>query len=162
MVKRWSGLVLAFGLAAACSKDKDGGPGGGAGGGYVRAGKVTEARLMLSKLEKTLKVAAAMDNKLPEGTAPLTPSKACCSFPDQVCPPDLAAWQGGLWAALEFQIDQPHRFQYDMTSDGTAFTARAVGDLNCKGDNVTLTLRGKFDATTAEVTTELDDPSEKR
>lgn len=36
-------------------------------------------------------------------------------------------------AALEFQTDQPHFFQYSYRSDSKTFTATAVGDIDCDG-----------------------------
>ena len=55
---------------------------------------------------------------------------------------DAAAWQNPTWQALDFSIDEPHMFRYAYESDGKTFTAKAVGDLDCDGTEVTYTLTG--------------------
>jgi hypothetical protein len=44
------------------------------------------------------------------------------------------------WQALDFQISEPHRYQYSYSSDGHSFHAIAVGDLDCDGVSSTYTL----------------------
>jgi hypothetical protein len=129
---------------------------------YIRASKAIEARVSLERLAKSIKTYAVRDGTLPVGTAPATPSTPCCELPDKQCLPDPAAWQVEPWASLEFAIDFPHRFQYDITSDGKTFTAHAVADLSCDGKRTTLTMRGTLDPSTAAVTIELDDPTDKK
>lgn len=48
-----------------------------------------------------------------------------------------ATWTAPTWRALYFAIEGPQYYRYEYTSTGTgpdaAFTARAIGDLNCDG-----------------------------
>ena len=96
--------------------------------------------------------------KFPVGSAPLTPATDCCKGEGGKCQPDPKAWTAGPWAALEFSIDEPHLFRYSYEStDGTTFTATAVGDLDCSGKPQTFTLKGTVDAGNPKV--ELQEPT---
>lgn len=74
--------------------------------------------------------------RFPE-SVPLTPSRPCCEGPNQRCPGyaenELGPWDHPTWQALNFRTSDPHRFQFEFVSDGTSFTARAIGDLDCDG-----------------------------
>jgi hypothetical protein len=45
-----------------------------------------------------------------------------------------------VWQALDFSIEEPHRFRYTYESDGKTATATAIGDLDCDGTAITYTL----------------------
>ncbi len=69
-------------------------------------------------------------------STPLTPSVDCCSDPDGRCNPwdyGAAQWITPTWHALNFAISDSHYYRYEFVSDGTTFTARAIGDLDCDG-----------------------------
>jgi hypothetical protein len=48
-----------------------------------------------------------------------------------------------VWHALDFEIDQPSLFRYSYESNGKTFTAKAVGDLDCDGIEITYELNGE-------------------
>ena len=147
-------VVVAVVAVVGCKKDKGGADKGadpttdkgGGGGSYLDNAKMTEAKLMLNRLEKDLKTYAIQTGGVPVAKAPLTPASPCCAAPDHKCPVDPNNWAGEPWKSLEFTIDEPHLFQYDYESDGKTFTAHAVGDLGCNGKTTTLTLTGSIDA----------------
>jgi len=125
---------------------------------YQDKSKATEAKLMLNKIGKSAKLIFAETSKFPIGNAPLTPATECCKGDGAKCQPDPKAWTAGPWAAMEFTIDEPHRFRYSYESaDGTTFTATAVGDLDCSGKPQTFTLKGSVDAGNPKV--ELQEPT---
>lgn len=67
-------------------------------------------------------------------SAPLTPAVSACQAGESVEHAYRAEeWLHPTWQALEFRPKEPFRMQYTFVSDGTQFTARAHGDLNCDG-----------------------------
>ena len=114
-------------------------------GDYQAKSKASEGKVMLKMLEKRLKMAAVEKAALPTGKVGPTPATPCCKQPDQKCPPTPADWADPTWQALEFQIDEPMRFQYSYESDGKIVTATATGDLACDGHATTLTLKRTLD-----------------
>ena len=106
----------------------------------------SEAELNLIALGKSAGAQYAILDAFPTGTLPLTPATPCCAGADHKCPADPADWRAPLWEDLTFELVEPSHFQYDYTSDGKIFTARAVGDLDCDGTSVTYVLRGSVDA----------------
>ncbi|MEP6866395.1 MAG: hypothetical protein ABJE66_37600 [Deltaproteobacteria bacterium] len=120
--------------------------------------KPIEAKLQLDRIGKDAKRIYAETSKFPVGSAPLTPATDCCKGEGGKCQPDPKAWTAGPWAAMEFTIDEPHLFRYSYEStDGTTFTATAVGDLDCSGRPQTFTLKGSVDAGNPKV--ELQEPT---
>jgi hypothetical protein len=107
---------------------------------YMHESKPTEAALELDKLGKNAKVYYLTNEAFPAGDAPLTPAEPCCEGPNAKCPPAGAAWQDPVWTALDFQIDEPTRFQYRYHSDGKTVEAEAIGDLDCDGTAITYKL----------------------
>jgi hypothetical protein len=103
---------------------------------------LADARLQLSKLSKTARIYFAMNADFPVGHVGSTPVTPCCRGANGECPPQREDWTNPVWQTLDFQIDEPHRFQYTWDSDGKTFTAKAVGDPECTGNTVTLVLRG--------------------
>ena len=146
-----SGTPTMGDLAACASKDKG-------FKDYQDKSKATEAKLMLNKIGKSAKLIFGETSKFPVGSAPLTPATECCKGEGGKCQPDPKAWTAGPWAAMEFTIDEPHRYRYSYESaDGTTFTATAVGDLDCDGKPQTFTLKGSIDAGNPKV--ELQEPT---
>lgn len=79
-------------------------------------------------------------------TIPCTPAKDACASPDKKLPGGPAStWDA--WAALAFEIKEPHYYQYCFESSGVGATARfkatAIGDLDCDGVKSTFTREGK-------------------
>lgn len=71
--------------------------------------------------------------------APLTPPTRCCLEVDGRCNPAWSHWEAHeTWRTLDFNMPDPHRFQYVYDSEGEGagayFTARASADFDC--DNV--------------------------
>ena len=127
----WIGLVAALG---ACKGDSG------------KRARKSEVALELNKLGKAAKVYYAERSVLPTGTATQLPAAPCCGQPSNKCATAPAAtWAADpIWNALEFAQDEPGHFQYGYTGapSGQAFTATAVGDLDCDGIAITYTLTG--------------------
>jgi hypothetical protein len=66
--------------------------------------------------------------------------------------------QNPVWHALDFEIDEPSLFRYSYESDGKTFTAKAVGDLDCDGIEITYELNGKIDPATRNPVITLTEP----
>lgn len=110
---------------------------------YEKKAKVSEAKIQLKKLEKNAKVAFNVNAEFPKGSAPLTPKESCCTNKDAKCRSTVDDWmKQPVWQSLDFQIDEPHLFQYSYESDGKTFTAKALGDLDCDTIFVTYELKG--------------------
>lgn len=108
---------------------------------YMKKSKKTEASLQLNKIAKNSKVIYNTTAEFSQATAALTPAAKCCDGAGKKCPSVAANWAVSGWQALDFQVDEPHLFQYQYTpSSSTAATALAVGDLDCDGTNITYTL----------------------
>jgi type IV pilus assembly protein PilA len=108
---------------------------------YMKKSKKTEASLQLNKLGKNLKVFYITESRFPAGETPLTPSTSCCEGPGAKCESTRDMWQQPVWQALDFEIADPHLFQYRYQSDGTTVVAEAVGDLDCDGQTITYRLQ---------------------
>ena len=112
---------------------------------YMKRSKKTEAALQLNKLGKNAKREYVETTKFPAGSTPLTPASPCCGQPNNHCPavPERYA-SDPVWAALDFQIDEPTLFQYVYrgSADGQSFVAQAIGDLDCDGTFITYELNG--------------------
>jgi len=115
---------------------------------YASKNKSSEAKVQLDKLDKRAKVYFVEKGEYPRGKAATLPAKPCCEGPDRKCPEVPAAqWAADpVWAALEFTLEEPTRFQYAYESAaGKAFQATAVGDLDCDGVAITYTLDGTIE-----------------
>ncbi len=123
--------------AAACGDEK-------AKDDYLKKAKKSEAELHLTSISKSAKSYYVERAEFPAGNAPLTPATSCCQHVDKKCPPDARQWQDVmLWNELDFSVDDPHYFRYSYQGDGKTFVARAVGDLDCDGIEVTWEMRGE-------------------
>jgi hypothetical protein len=114
---------------------------------YIRRSKSTEATMNVRRLadsamsyyeeEHADRSGAILSKQFPVSAGP-TPAKSCCGHPGNKCPPDADQWtKNPTWNALNFSVDDPHYFRLTFLSSGTGdsatFTARAEGDLDCKG-----------------------------
>jgi hypothetical protein len=135
------GIAIALCVASACGKDKN--DGGGGGGDYVSKAKQSEAELNLNRLSKTLKSTHVRVGKVPTGRAGPTPAAGCCQAPGAKCTSSM--WVSDpVWDELEFAISEDFYFQYSYEGTDTGFTAKAIGDLDCDGSMVTVTLEGSI------------------
>ena len=113
---------------------------------YVSKSKATEASLELNRIGRRAKMAYGEQSQFPIGSAPLTPAQACCGQPSNKCQSNPSDWQNPVWQALDFSIDEPSLYRYSYESkDGKTFVAKAVGDLDCDGQEATYELDGKID-----------------
>jgi type II secretory pathway pseudopilin PulG len=124
---------------------------------YMKKSKQTEAALQLNKLAKNLKVAYMTNQAFPKGSVPLSPAKSCCEGPNHKCD-DPAAWQHPIWQELDFMISEPHLFRYAYESNGKTFVLRAVGDLDCDGNEIAWVMTGAANAQ-GEVSATLVEPA---
>jgi hypothetical protein len=113
---------------------------------YKAKSQATEAKLMLNRMGKDLRIAYMANQAFPVGKAGPTPAQPCCKLEGGTCPADAAQWSG-VWQQVDFSIDEPTRFQYSYESDGKSAKATAVGDLDCDGTSITYTLEVKPGAT---------------
>ena len=125
---------------------------------YVKKGRKSEAALQLNKLGKNLKMAYMEKAEFPKGKAKMLPAATCCGQPNNKCAVvPHAEWAADpIWAALDFEIDEPNLFQYGYESDGKTFKAIAVGDLDCDTTMITYVLDGSV--VDGNVTTKLTEP----
>ena len=107
---------------------------------YMKKSKKTEASLQLNKIAKNSKVMYNTTSSFSTASEALTPGTDCCSGTNKHCPYSAADWAVSGWQALDFQLDEPHLFQYQYDGGSTAATAYAVGDLDCDGTSITYTL----------------------
>jgi hypothetical protein len=115
----------------------------------MKRSKKTEASLQLNKIGKNAKRAYAETSQYVTGTAAPLPGRpggvgGCCGGTlSNHCAVDPAFATDAVWRALDFQIDEPALFYYNYTSASpTTFQARATGDLDCDGTEITYTLDG--------------------
>ena len=113
---------------------------------YMKKSKKTEASLQLNKIAKNAKAAYVTNASFPTTAAALTPTQDCCTqnWDQKKKCPKTTDWSADGWRELDFQIDEPFYFQYkyDSSNSGSAFTALAVGNLDCDADSITYTLEG--------------------
>jgi prepilin-type N-terminal cleavage/methylation domain-containing protein len=107
---------------------------------YMKKSKKTEASLQLNKIAKNSKVLYNTNSSYSDASEPLTPATACCAGAGKKCPVVAADWAVSGWQALDFQMDEPHLFQYQYDGGTADATALAVGDLDCDGTTITYTL----------------------
>lgn len=111
---------------------------------YAKKAKRSEAELNLDAIGKSAKVNYITDAEFPKAQVPLTPATTCCATPSKKCPATASDWQGvDAWDRLDFEMTEDHYFRYSYESDGVTFVARAVGDLDCDGQEVVYELRGE-------------------
>ena len=111
---------------------------------YARKSKRSEAELNLNAIGKAAKYGYIENAAFPVGHADATPATSCCEGPGHKCAVDPTTWRRDPWEALDFEPYGPHYFRYTYDSDGKTFTATAIGDLDCDGEEVVFTLRGSI------------------
>jgi type IV pilus assembly protein PilA len=115
---------------------------------YMKKSKKSEASLQLNKIAKNSKTEYITNSSFVATTQGLTPAAACCAQNfggKKKCAAAATDWNGvATWDALDFQIDEPHFFQYSYTgvAGGATLTATAVGNLDCDANSITYTLAG--------------------
>ena len=98
---------------------------------YINKSKASLARLMVVQL-KTSAMTVLINDQGPLIAAPLTPAKSACDLGVKMIPMNASDWAHPGWKKVRFTAgDQP--YQYELITDGKAFTARAIGDLDCDG-----------------------------
>ena len=122
---------------------------------YMKKSKQNTAERELNVLGKHAKAYYTEHGAFPVGDAPATPALAtCCGQKsgdgevDNNCPADPGAWaKHPAWAELGFAVDErtPYRCTYH-SSDGKAFDATAIADLDCDGNFATYQLHGEISA----------------
>jgi hypothetical protein len=137
-----------------CDPDKTtGGGGAGAADEYIKKSKGTEALVMLKRLATSARAfAEERGSGFPRiAGGPTPPLGACCKGEKGRCAPDPALWGEPPWSDLDFSVDDPHYFSYEYKADtdGTSFTARAYGDLDCDGTYSTFSMTGTVGAGSA-------------
>jgi type IV pilus assembly protein PilA len=115
---------------------------------YIRKAKTVEATEGLDKLNAGAKQYFQTDhydtggNLLPKAfptTVGPSPGATCCTDATMApkCSPNSGLWTAPSWAALHFQMSDPHYYQWNWVAAGTVsgstYTAQAIGDLNCNG-----------------------------
>jgi type IV pilus assembly protein PilA len=119
---------------------------------YVRRGKTSEAYDKLSMLYRGSVTYIVNSNEdvqrgvtgsgvalnFPPNEGPTPIAGSCCGVPGGQCLTTAADWDTDTWRDLNFQISDPHYYQYTYESGpsggpGAHFTARANGDLDCDG-----------------------------
>ena len=116
---------------------------------YSKKGQQSEAVLMLNKIMKNQKITFLTDASYVVGSSALVPAMSCCQVDTdgkKKCAGNEAQWQQPIWQALDFTIDEPHYFRYSVESTATGYVAKAVGDLDCDGIEVTYVLEGSIKA----------------
>ena len=112
---------------------------------YINRAKTSEAQMRVRHIADNAGLFFATEGKFPE-SAPLTPPQSACRFGESVDhAPDPAFWAAPGWKQLGIQVQRPFKYQYEFVSNGTAFTARAYGDLDCDGVRSTFELAGNVD-----------------
>ena len=98
--------------------------------------RAEEAEDLLAYLADRVAASATATGRVPAAAAGPTPLPDCCEQ-GGVCEADPSRWATAGWQALQFSIDDDHRFTYEYIPDpsGRSAVIRAVGDLDC--DDVT-------------------------
>lgn len=105
---------------------------------YVRKGKKSEANIQLNRIAKSAKAYYVENGRYPIGTSGPSPRGSACDLPGKMYPVNPAEWESAVWRELEFSLEEPHRFQYAITSTAAGFTATATADLDCDNEGSTV------------------------
>ncbi|MEE2787319.1 MAG: prepilin-type N-terminal cleavage/methylation domain-containing protein [Myxococcota bacterium] len=115
---------------------------------YVRRSKTTEAVMNLRKMfdgsvayyerdfsDRAGKTIVSQFPGLAGDHGPSPGTNHCCGQDGDKCAAEPRAWDGAVWQALNFGVDDPHYYWYAYLPEGVGqesrFTARAMGNLNC-------------------------------
>lgn len=124
---------------------------------YMKKSKKTEASLQLNKIAKNSKVYYNTSAEFVQGSATPAPAAFTAGSTCKMAP-EISTFTGdSVWAALDFQIDEPNLFQYEYAASAlTAATATATGDLDCDGTAITYLLT--LDATGGNAAATITEP----
>jgi type IV pilus assembly protein PilA len=127
---------------------------------YIRRSKTVEATMNVRKLfdssvsyyeaEHSDKSGAILPRQFPKSVALSPTTGKCCLSTGGKCKPAPGNFQDtdGVWAALNFSVDDPFYFQYEYDSSGTdatsKFEAYSYGDLDCDGTYSTYMRNGSI------------------
>src|SRR5688572_29886189 len=106
--------------------------------------RAQEAEDVLGYLVERVAQYAAAHGRVPPEAAGPTPLPDCCEQ-GGICAEDTSRWASAGWQALQFSIDDDHRYTYEYIPDpsGRSATVRAIGDVDC--DDVLGTYEVKFE-----------------
>jgi prepilin-type N-terminal cleavage/methylation domain-containing protein len=118
----------------------------------MKNSKRSEAEVNLDSIKKGVKSRLAEFAGFVTASEGETPDEACCDSgeTDRKCLPDATIWTSGDaaapsgWDEINFNVDEKHYFQYAYEGESGAFTALAVGDLDCDDTEVTYSLVGDY------------------
>ena len=100
---------------------------------YMNKGKKSEADVQINRMGKAMKAYYVENSGFASSAAALDPAGSACAVAGTKIFP-VGSWTGvnaGL-NAMEFSVDDAHRFNYDYNSGGgTTATGSAVADLDC-------------------------------
>jgi type IV pilus assembly protein PilA len=126
---------------------------------YMKRSKATEAEEQLNAISRLQKRFYGDYSSFTLGTATLLPAPvttSCCAATSGAgggvdtnkCPANPLAFKNDtVWASMGFAVGEPALYNYSYTATtATAFTAQAVGDVDCDGNLATYTLTGTLDA----------------
>lgn len=113
---------------------------------YARIARSTEARSNVLRLAIAMQTLAANRFRETGGSfdlpsAPTTPAEIPRGL-EVVDPP--GTWDGALWRALGFSIEEPHRYSYAITTGADGFRVTARGDLDGDGTASEFGMVGTF------------------
>ncbi len=124
---------------------------------YMKRARATEAGEQLSAIGKKQKNLYAENSSFTIGTSALLPTGGggpganCCNGRNNKCSAQPAAFVAdSTWGSrgMNFAIGEDTLYQYSYAgTNGTSFTAYAIGDTDCDGTSATFTLKGTLDIT---------------
>jgi prepilin-type N-terminal cleavage/methylation domain-containing protein len=128
---------------------------------YVKKSRTAEAAGHLNKMWQGSVAyyegdqgAGTVARQFPATDADLTID--CCTAAAAKCVGNDARYNLGTWVALNFSLPDPYNYRPNYTAAGTnsssAFSAQAVGDLDCDDNRSNFTRIGGVDAVSGDVT----------
>jgi len=97
---------------------------------YIVRAKTVEAKMNLRRIADQV-----MANHLESGKFPPTtdwvPAGSPCGLPGDKFPANPMLWAAPPWSELQFEIADPHYYQYRLVNSGSEISVQAQGDLNC-------------------------------
>jgi hypothetical protein len=110
--------------------------------------RAREADQLLEYLADRVAASIAATGHVPGTPAGPTPLPTCCEV-GGTCEPDRTLWATPGWQALQFSIDDDHRYTYSYIPDpsGRSAIVRAVGDVDCDGETSLYELEVRIDGT---------------
>ncbi len=97
--------------------------------------KLDEPHPDLDQLVENLRIYHISHEVLLAGNVALTPAKACCSYPDHLCP--AGEWKAETWNIVGLDNTKARHFQFRFEGTRSKVVVEAVGDLDCDGKLIT-------------------------